>query len=132
MNPIRLVGVMPTLGARLWDTKSQQEVRLRTGIRCGRQVGEGQLQDITPSEISISVEGLLFEGLRERTWRIDKGNNRLSYGRQLGSLVSLCTGSRPKAGRGDVGCMNASHCFVWVEGEKCGAFWSRFREALGD
>ncbi|CAJ1339362.1 unnamed protein product [Effrenium voratum] len=60
------------------------------------KVGEGQLQDITPSEISISVEGLLFEGLRERTWRIDKGNNRLSYGRQLGSLVSLCTGSRPK------------------------------------
>ena len=54
---------------------------------------EGQLQDLTDKWASLSFDGVRPpQDCKQRRWRLDKGSNRLSYVRQLDSLVSLCTG----------------------------------------
>lgn len=57
------------------------------------RLAEGQLQDITDKWVLLSFEEVSPpQGCKQRLWRVDKGSNRLSYARQLDSLVSLCTG----------------------------------------
>ena len=59
---------------------------------------EGQLQDLTDKWALLSFESVAPpEGCKQRRWRVDKGSNRLSYARQLDSLVSLCTGCVDRA-----------------------------------
>ena len=53
------------------------------------RVGEGQVQEINDSIIVVCIEGAETPA-KGGTWRVDKGSNRLSYTRQLHSLVSLC------------------------------------------
>ena len=53
------------------------------------RVGEGQVADLNGSIIVVVVEGAEAPQTGT-TWRVDKGSNRLSYIRQLNSLVSLC------------------------------------------
>lgn len=53
------------------------------------RVGEGQVADLNGSIIVVVVEGAEAPQ-KGSTWRVDKGSNRLSYMRQLNSLVSLC------------------------------------------
>ena len=38
----------------------------------------------------IAVEGASFVPSKGRAYRVDKGSNRLSYTRQMSSLVTLC------------------------------------------
>lgn len=54
------------------------------------RVGEGQVQEINDAIIVISIEGAETPLAKGGTWRVDKGSNRISYTRQLSSLVSLC------------------------------------------
>ena len=54
---------------------------------------EGQLQDLTEKWALLSFDSVEApKDCKQHRWRVDKGSNRLSYARQLDSLVSLCTG----------------------------------------
>eukprot|EP00435_Cladocopium_sp_Y103_P024216 s3785_g5.t3 len=61
-------------------------------------VGEGQVQEINDAVIVISIEGAETPLAKGGTWRVDKGSNRVSYTRQLSSLVSLCGGDGAQVG----------------------------------
>ena len=59
------------------------------------KVAEGNVQELGNGEIVVVVEDLpqAPSAWRDHAWRVDKGSNRLSYARQLDSLVRICLGA---------------------------------------